>query len=188
MALRPPHVGSLRLLLLLHLWDNALAAGTREMVILANCLLQGVAAGILIQANLYAGNMAGKQKFSVPCAPPAPLRTALSALYIALPQQYVLNRTCPVLAPTPAGPFKPSHNHLFSPWPGSFVILVILLAVNIGSCWEWKALGLSLPGAVLIILGQKTVFGARKRGDYTMKNAGKAKGEFKKRREGQREH
>ena len=55
-----------------------------------------------------------------------------------------------------------------------FVILFVLLAVNIGSQWEWRALAFSLPGAILIILGQKTVFGARKRGDYTMQNAGQA--------------
>ena len=30
------------------------------------CILQGVDAGILIQQNLYAGNMAGKNKFSLP--------------------------------------------------------------------------------------------------------------------------
>ena len=55
-----------------------------------------------------------------------------------------------------------------------FVILFLALAINIGSRWGWKALGLSLPGAILIILGQKTVFGARKRGDYTMQNNGRA--------------
>ena len=46
----------------------------------------------------------------------------------------------------------------------------ILLAINIGSHWSWRAIALSLPGAILIILGQKTVFGARKRGDYTMQH------------------
>ena len=40
--------------------------------------------------------------------------------------------------------------------------------------WGWKALFLSLPGAMLIILGQKTVFGDRRRGDYTMQNGGRA--------------
>ena len=30
------------------------------------CIIQGVDAGILIQQNLYAGNMAGKNKFSLP--------------------------------------------------------------------------------------------------------------------------
>ena len=30
------------------------------------CIAQGVDAGILIQQNLYAGNMAGKNKFSLP--------------------------------------------------------------------------------------------------------------------------
>ena len=52
--------------------------------------------------------------------------------------------------------------------------LFLALALIIGSHWGWRALGLSLPGAVLIVLGQKTVFGARKRGDYTMQNAGAA--------------
>ena len=75
----------------------------------------------MIQANLYAGNMEGKNKFSKP-----------------------------------------------------FVLLFLLLAINIGSKWGWIALALSLPGTILIILGQKTVFGARRRGDYTMQNAGKA--------------
>ena len=55
-----------------------------------------------------------------------------------------------------------------------FVVLFLALALNIGSHWGWRALGLSLPGAILIVLGQKTVFGARKRGDYTMQNAGAA--------------
>ena len=52
--------------------------------------------------------------------------------------------------------------------------LFLALAIIIGSHWGWRALGLSLPGAILIVLGQKTVFGARKRGDYTMQNAGAA--------------
>ena len=55
-----------------------------------------------------------------------------------------------------------------------FVVLFLALALNIGSHWGWRTLALSLPGAVLIILGQKTVFGARKRGDYTMQNSGRA--------------
>ena len=59
---------------------------------------------ILIQANLYAGNIAGKKKFSMPC-----------------------------------------------------VLLFIALAVNMGSRWDWHALALTLPGAILIIMGQKTV-------------------------------
>lgn len=100
---------------------NDISAGWQEVLILINCILQGVDAGILIQQNLYAGNMEGKQKFSKP-----------------------------------------------------FVLLFLLLAINIGSHWNWRALALSLPGTILIILGQKTVFGARKRGDYTMQNAGKA--------------
>jgi len=55
-----------------------------------------------------------------------------------------------------------------------FVALFLALAINIGSRWDWRALIFSLPGAILIIMGQKTVFGARKRGDYTMQNDGKA--------------
>ena len=101
--------------------DDSVEAGPRELIILLNCVIQGVDAGILIQANLYAGNAAGKKKFSLP-----------------------------------------------------FVLLFVALAINIGSRWSWHALILSLPGAILIILGQKTVFGARRRGDYTMQNAGAA--------------
>lgn len=98
-------------------YDNSIEVTWREALLLVNCLLQGIDAGILIQANLYAGNMEGKQKFSMP-----------------------------------------------------FVVLFLLLAVNIGASWNWHGLLFSLPGAILIILGQKTVFGARKRGDYTMQN------------------
>merc|ERR1711865_468742 len=101
--------------------SNSIHAGIRQIVLFANCVLQGIDAGILIQQNLYAGNMAGKQKFSMP-----------------------------------------------------FLLLFIALAVNIGQTWGWKAIAMSLPGAILIILGQKTVFGHRKRGDYTMQNTGKA--------------
>lgn len=97
--------------------ENDVEVGIREILLLLNCLVQGVDAGILIQQNLYAGNMAGKNKFSKP-----------------------------------------------------FLLLFIALAINIGSRWDWHALALSLPGAILIVLGQKTVFGARKRGDYTMQN------------------
>ena len=102
-------------------YDDTISVTYREVLILVNCVLQGIDAGILIQANLYAGNMAGKAKFSKP-----------------------------------------------------FVLLFLLLAINVGGSAGWGALALSLPGAVLIILGQKTVFGARKRGDYTMQNNGKA--------------
>jgi len=102
-------------------FDNGWAGGWREIVLLVNCLLQGVDAGILIQQNLYAGNIAGKMKFSIP-----------------------------------------------------FVLLFLALAINIGSRWNWLALAFALPGAMLIVLGQKTVFGDRKRGDYTMQNGGKA--------------
>jgi len=101
--------------------NNTIAPDALAVVMLVNCVAQGIDAGILIQQNLYAGNMEGKTKFSLP-----------------------------------------------------FVVLFAALAVNIGSHWGWRALGLSLPGAILIILGQKTVFGARKRGDYTMQNGGKA--------------
>jgi len=93
--------------------------GTRQWIALANCMLQGYDAGILIQTALYKGDMAGKTKYSIP-----------------------------------------------------FVLLFMALAINIG--WHGGvALALSLPGAVLIILGQKTVFGDRKRGDYFMLNNGK---------------
>ena len=105
-------------------FDNQLGVqtnGVREALLCLNCVLQGVDAGILIQANLYAGNMAGKSKFSKP-----------------------------------------------------FVLLFVSLAINIGYSAGWFGLALSLPGAILVILGQKTVFGHRKRGDYTMQNAGKA--------------
>merc|ERR1719203_508457 len=101
--------------------DNSFKFTWRSVFILLNCMAQGIDAGILIQSNLYAGNMAGKNKFSVP-----------------------------------------------------FLLMFIVLAINIGSTWGWKTLALSLPGAILIVLGQKTVFGARRRGDYTMKNGGKA--------------
>ena len=101
--------------------NNTISPTTLSIVMLANCVIQGVDAGILIQQNLYAGNMEGKNKYSLP-----------------------------------------------------FVFLFITLALNIGSHWGWKALGLSLPGALLIILGQKTVFGDRRRGDYTMQNGGRA--------------
>mmetsp|Transcript_71582 Transcript_71582/g.128868 ORF Transcript_71582/g.128868 Transcript_71582/m.128868 type:complete len:521 (-) Transcript_71582:74-1636(-) len=101
--------------------DGSIHAGTREIVLLFNCVLQGIDAGILIQQNLYAGNMAGKSFYSVP-----------------------------------------------------FLLLFIALAINIGFTNHWHAILLSLPGALLIVAGQKTVFGARKRGDYTMQNPGKA--------------
>jgi len=101
--------------------NNDFDVGWQEVAILINCILQGVDAGILIQQNLYGGNLAGKTKFSLP-----------------------------------------------------FAILFILLAVNIGTSWGYRAMALSLPGAILIILGQKTVFGARKRGDYSMQNVGEA--------------
>ena len=101
--------------------DNTIVPGILSVVMVVNCIVQGIDAGILIQQNLYAGNMDGKNKFSLP-----------------------------------------------------FVVLFMALAINIGSHWAWNALFLSLPGAILVILGQKTVFDARKQGDYTMQNAGKA--------------
>ena len=101
--------------------NNTLSPDILAIVMLVNCVIQGIDAGILIQQNLYAGNMKGKQRYSMP-----------------------------------------------------FVVLFLALAINIGSHWGWRALGLSLPGAILIILGQKTVFGDRRRGDYTMQNGGKA--------------
>ena len=101
--------------------DDGFNPAPLSWVMLVICIVQGIDAGILIQQNLYAGNMAGKNKFSMP-----------------------------------------------------FVVLFLALAIVIGSHWGWKALALSLPGAVLIVLGQKTVFGARKRGDYTMQNNGRA--------------
>jgi len=100
--------------------DDSFDIGAREIILLVNCILQGVDAGILIQQNLYAGNMSGKNMFSLP-----------------------------------------------------FVILFVALAINIGYAWSWRALALSVPGALLIIKGQMTVFGARKRGDHTMQT-GKA--------------
>jgi hypothetical protein len=82
--------------------------------LLANCVLQGVDAGIFIQKALYEGDMKRKNMWSVP-----------------------------------------------------FVALFMGLAANIGWGGGTK-LALALPGAMLIILGQKTVFGDRKRGDYFM--------------------
>jgi hypothetical protein len=90
------------------------AIGTRQWIILVNCVAQGIDAGILIQTALYKGDMAGKLRWSIP-----------------------------------------------------FVMLFIALAIEIGY-GSSLVLGLSVPGAFLIILGQKTVFGDRKRGDYWM--------------------
>jgi len=53
-------------------------------------------------------------------------------------------------------------------WSVPFVILFILLAVNLGKSANGLAIFLTLPGAFLVVLGQKTVFGDRKRGDYWM--------------------
>ena len=92
---------------------------TRQWIILANCVLQGIDAGVLIQTALYEGDMARKNKWSIP-----------------------------------------------------FVILFLALAINVG-IHGGVALALGLSGAILIIMGQKTVFGDRKRGDYFMQNNGK---------------
>ena len=92
---------------------------TRQWIILANCVLQGIDAGVLIQTALYKGDMAGKNKWSLP-----------------------------------------------------FVIMFLSLAINVGINGG-VALGLALPGAILIIAGQKIIFGDRKRGDYFMQNNGK---------------
>jgi hypothetical protein len=90
----------------------------RQWIIFANCILQGIDAGVLIQSALYKGDMASKNKWSIP-----------------------------------------------------FVLLFLALAINIG-IHGGLALALSLSGAILIIAGQKTVFGDRKRGDYFMQNDG----------------
>ena len=91
----------------------------RQWIILANCVLQGIDAGVLIQTALYEGDMARKNKWSLP-----------------------------------------------------FVILFLALAINVG-IHGGVALALGLSGAILIIAGQKIVFGDRKRGDYFMQNNGK---------------
>jgi len=91
----------------------------RQWIILANCVLQGIDAGVLIQTALYEGDMARKNKWSLP-----------------------------------------------------FVILFLALAINVG-IHGGVALALGLSGAILIIAGQKTVFGDRKRGDYFMQNNGR---------------
>lgn len=89
---------------------------TRQWLILATCVLQGIDAGVLIQSALYEGDMARKNKWSIP-----------------------------------------------------FVLLFFSLAINIG-LYGGVSLALALPGAVLIIAGQKIIFGDRKRGDYFMQN------------------
>jgi hypothetical protein len=92
--------------------------GARQYSILANCILQGIVAGIFIQTALMKADLAGKNKWSV-----------------------------------------------------GFVLLFLALAINIG-IKGGIALALSLPGAILIILGQKTVFGDRIRGDFFMEHPG----------------
>ncbi len=49
-----------------------------------------------------------------------------------------------------------------------YCLLVTSLAVELGYTGGGMRLAMSLPGALLIILGQKTVFADRKRGDYWM--------------------
>ena len=53
-------------------------------------------------------------------------------------------------------------------WSIPFVLLFIILAVNVGRSANGFSIFLTLPGAVLIVLGQKTIFGDRKRGDFWM--------------------
>ena len=91
---------------------------TRKWIIFVNCILQGIDAGVLIQTALYKGDMASKNKWTIP-----------------------------------------------------FILLFLALAINIG-IHGGLALAPSLPGAILIIAGQKTVFGDRKRCDYFMQNDG----------------
>lgn len=42
------------------------SVSTLQWIILANCILQGIVAGILIQSALYKGDMAGKTRWSIP--------------------------------------------------------------------------------------------------------------------------
>ncbi len=86
----------------------------RRWLLLANCLVQAVVAGVFIQTALYKGNMALKNRLSI-----------------------------------------------------LFVLLFLALAANIGF-GGGLPLYLALPGALLVIAGQKTVFGNRKRGDHWM--------------------
>ena len=53
-------------------------------------------------------------------------------------------------------------------WSIPFVLLFLLLAFNLGKSADGLAIFLTLPGAFLVVLGQKTIFGDRKRGDYWM--------------------
>ena len=86
----------------------------RQWLLLANCVVQGLVAGVFIQTALYKGNMALKNKLSM-----------------------------------------------------VFVLLFMALAINIGFYGGVQRY-LALAGAVLVIAGQKTVFGDRKRGDSWM--------------------
>lgn len=54
-------------------------------------------------------------------------------------------------------------------WSIGFVLLFLSLAFNMGYTSR-QVLALALPGTMMVILGQKTVFGDRKRGDYFMMN------------------
>ena len=53
-------------------------------------------------------------------------------------------------------------------WSIPFVLLFIMLAVNVGKSANGFAIFFTLPAALLIVLGQKTIFGDRKRGDFWM--------------------
>jgi hypothetical protein len=92
---------------------------TRQWLIVANCVAQGVDAGVLIQTALYKRDMAGKTRYSIP-----------------------------------------------------FVLLFGALATELA--WSGGMGRLAIPGAALVVLGQKTVFGDRKRGDYWMADANAA--------------
>jgi hypothetical protein len=88
----------------------------RLWLLFANCVLQGLVAGVFIQTALYKRNLGLKNKLSI-----------------------------------------------------IFVLLFLTLAINIGFDGGVPRY-LAIVGAVLVIMGQKTVFANRKRGDYWMEN------------------
>ena len=90
-------------------------ASSRAISILINCIAQGVDACILIQANLYAGNMEVKNKYSIP-----------------------------------------------------FVILFVMLAINIGCSWHWRALALS-ANLVETVVARVLIFGNQEVFHFTTK-------------------
>lgn len=94
--------------------DNTFELTMRNGILLMNCILQAITAGILIQTALYKQNITNKKRFSM-----------------------------------------------------VFVLLFVALAVNLG-LHGGLPLYLAIPGVILVIAGQKTVFGDRKRGDYWM--------------------